>query len=174
VRERSPAGTHVHGPAQPGPAAVREPAGQEVARRRLLLRERERAHLAPIDLEILGGQSLEADRHVAGRPLLIQRPPHAPHHLPKIAPTPGVGLLRVRAGQFQHPHRRQFLPDPSLDPRPIRVNHGPALPFGRRSIQRLAQDPRDGGRAMPHLACNLSDTLAMFGHQMNGAAFHLP
>src|SRR5439155_3932836 len=44
--------THVRGPTQPRPAAVLEPAGQDVPRRRRPLRERESADLAPIDLEI--------------------------------------------------------------------------------------------------------------------------
>src|SRR6266852_5384154 len=53
---------HIRGPADPTPATVLEPTGQEVARSRRRLGEREVAHLAPVDLQVLTGQALETDR----------------------------------------------------------------------------------------------------------------
>jgi hypothetical protein len=55
---------HLGREAHPGPAAVLESAGQEVARGRRLLGEREAAHLAPIHLQVLARQALKPTRHV--------------------------------------------------------------------------------------------------------------
>ncbi len=62
---------HVGGEAHPGPAAVLQAAGQEVARRGGLLGEGEVPDLPPVDLQVLRGQPLEAERHVGLLLLLL-------------------------------------------------------------------------------------------------------
>ena len=92
---------HIVREADPAPATVFEPARQEVACRRCLLREREAADFAPVDLEIFRGQPLEPDRDITHGLLLGQLPAHAPRELAEDGtPTP-VRVLWIGSRQFE-------------------------------------------------------------------------
>ena len=88
----------VGGEAHPGPAAVLQPTGQEVACRRRPLRERELPDLAPVDLQVLRRQPREADWHV-GRGLLLLLFQAHPADIPaeNALPPPGTVARRRRA-----------------------------------------------------------------------------
>jgi site-specific DNA recombinase len=113
---------HVRRPARPDPARVLEPTGQEVARARGALGERQAPHLAPVDLQILARQALKANRYVLHRLVVGLRPPQPPHHLAKLAATAGIGVLAIAAHQLEHPHHRQRLHQPPLNPGPIHIH----------------------------------------------------
>lgn len=90
---------HVGGEAHPHPAAVLQPAGQEVARRRWRLGEGETPDLAPVHLEILGRQALEAHRHRLHGARLLLLQPHAAHQSPEDRVPAGIRPFRVGPDQ---------------------------------------------------------------------------
>ncbi len=119
----------ISGEPDPGPATVLQAAGQEVARGRGLPGERELPHLAPIDLEVLRGQALEADRHVGRGLLLLLFEPHPADIPAKDALSAGIRPRGIGARQLQHPLRRQPLTQPARDLRPVGIDLRAAIPL---------------------------------------------
>jgi hypothetical protein len=165
---------HLRREAHPRPAAVLEPAAEEVARRRRLPGEREGAHLAPVHLQVLAGQPLEAHRHVRHRLGLAQLLPHPARVGPEVAAAARVGTLRVGPGQLQHAHPRQPLPDPRLQPGPVGVEPRAPPAAGRGAVDRLLEHPRHRRAAVPQRAGDLPLAPPALGQEVDRAPLHLP
>jgi hypothetical protein len=165
---------HVAGEAHKNPAAVFEPAAEKIPAPARLLREREGANLAPIHLQILGRQPLEADWHVRYRALPLVLPPQPSHIGAEVAAAALIRVLGVGARQLQQAYPTQPLADPSHHQVVVGVHCRPPLARRRMLVHGLSQDARDRGRAMPQRLGDLPDALAALGQEMRRAAFHLP
>jgi hypothetical protein len=163
---------HVGGPPQPDPPAVLEPATQDVARRRLLLREAQVPDLAPVDLQVLARQPPEPHRDIRLAPL--QLCPDPPDPITEGGAPAGEGVLLVAPGQLAHAHDRQALSEPLLDLLSVAIDHRGPLPSSRPAVHWLSQDPSHGHPADAQLPSDRPLTLAALCQETNGAAFHLP
>ncbi len=107
--------------------------------------EGERAHFAPIDLQVLTEQPFKPDRHIGGGPLLL--PPDPTHHVAKHTASAGVRLVWIAACQFQHTNCGQFLAKPVFNLRTIWVDVGGPATARRCLIDWFLQGPGNGGAA---------------------------
>jgi hypothetical protein len=153
---------------------VLQPAGQEVACGRRLLRQRKAAHLPPIDLEVFGRQPLEAERDIPGSLQLRPLPPDPAHQIVKDgAPTP-VRLRRVGARAFEDSNVRQPVADPVFDLPSIGFDVRMTSTLGRLLRDRLVQHAGNRRPTPSQVLGDLPLTLAPFRHHLNDTALHLP
>lgn len=160
--------------ARSAPAAVFQPAGQEVARGGSLLGEGEAADLAPVDLEILGRESLEADRDVGHGLRMRHFPPDATHQIVEDSAPSGVGPLRIAACNFEDANIRQTHLDALLDLEAMGICPRGAPAWCWWLVDWLMQDAGNGGRTTTQFCRDLANALAALGQELHRAAFHLP
>jgi hypothetical protein len=159
-------------PAYERPAAVREPTGQDGAGGRLGLGEGEVAHLAPVDLEVLSRQSLEAHGDIGEGSLRLEAnlaDVVAEHRAPAAGRVVCVG-----SGQLEHPHDGELLAQPQLDLVGERVDARAAIPLCRLLVDWLLEHPGDGHPTQTEFPGDLALAPATLGQQVNCAALHLP
>jgi len=165
---------HVRREPDEHPAAVLEPRGEEVPRlpRQRRPGEGHLAHLAPVDLQQLARQPLEAHRHIAHgqSPARLAQRAHVVVEGGVAAP---VRLVRVRARQFEHAPHAQALVEPAPDARLERRDLRRALARRRFLVERLAQDL---GHRVAVVADELADLdvgPALLLEVMDGRAVHV-
>ena len=127
---------HIVREADPAPPAVFQPASEEVARRRWLLREREAAHLAPVDLEIFRGQPLEPNRDIARSLLLCLFPPNMAHQMVR---PPWYG----RSGSARANSSMRTFESPSSSHRSICTRYPSVCDDRRRRVGGLSTGSRN-------------------------------